>query len=129
MLAVINCSLSTSVFGLTKAVSTPTIINSNAYNVTYTLVATNASTVNLTNFSIIDNLTTTFPLPTTYSVISVPLVTSINSSLTVNSIFDGALQNDLLSPLTSTLLAGKVDTIVFTVQINPNGFMGPFYNS
>ena len=129
VLAVINCSLSTSVFGLTKAVSTPTIINSNAYNVTYTLVATNASTVNLTNFSIIDNLTTTFPLPTTYSVISVPLVTSINSSLTVNSIFDGALQNDLLSPLTSTLLAGKVDTIVFTVQINPNGFMGPFYNS
>jgi gliding motility-associated-like protein len=97
--------------------------------VTYTLVATNASAVNLTNFSIIDNLTTTFPLPTTYSVISAPLVTSINSSLTVNSLFDGALQNDLLSPLTSTLLAGKADTIVFTVQINPNGFMGPFYNS
>jgi gliding motility-associated-like protein len=129
VLAVIDCSLSTSVFGLTKAVSTPTIINSNAYNVTYTLVATNASAVNLTNFSIIDNLTTTFPLPTTYSVISAPLVTSINSSLTVNSLFDGALQNDLLSPLTSTLLAGKADTIVFTVQINPNGFMGPFYNS
>ena len=129
VLSVVNCTLSTHILGLTKAVSTATIINSNAYNVTYTIVATNPSTVNLTGFSILDDLTSTFPLPTTYSVISTPLVTSINSSLTVNSLFDGALQNDLLSPLTSTLLAGKADTIVFTVQINPNGLFGPFYNS
>jgi gliding motility-associated-like protein len=35
----------------------------------------------------------------------------------------------MLIPVTSTLTAGRKDTIVFTVQINPNGFFGPFYNS
>ena len=35
----------------------------------------------------------------------------------------------MLLPLTSTLTAGRKDTIVFTVQINPNGFFGPFRNS
>jgi gliding motility-associated-like protein len=126
-----NCTstVSPNVLGMTKAVSTPTFVNNNAYNVTYTVVATNASTVNLTNFSIIDNLNSTFPLPTTYSVISAPVVTSLNSSLTVNATFDGSTQNDMLLPLTSTLTAGRKDTIVFTVQINPNGFFGPFRNS
>ncbi|MES2762886.1 MAG: gliding motility-associated C-terminal domain-containing protein [Bacteroidota bacterium] len=127
----VTCSTTTSsnVLGMTKAVSTPTFVNNNAYNVTYTVVATNASTVDLTNFSIIDNLNSTFPLPTTYSVISTPVVTSLNSSLTVNAGYDGSTQNDMLMPLTSTLTAGRKDTIVFTVQINPNGFFGPFKNS
>jgi len=35
----------------------------------------------------------------------------------------------MLIPATSTLTAGRKDTIVFTVQINPNGFFGPFNNS
>lgn len=127
-----DCSTATpsaNVLGMTKAASTPTFVNNNAYNVTYTIVATNASTVDLTGFSIIDNLNSTFPLPTTYSIISAPIVTSINSSLTANSNFDGSIQNDMLTPLTSTLAAGRKDTIVFTVQINPNGFFGPFNNS
>ncbi len=114
---------------MTKAVGTPTFVNNNAYNVTYTVVATNVSTSDLTNFSIIDNLNSTFPLPTTYTIITTPVVTSLNSSLTVNPLFDGSLQNDMLTPLSSILAAGKKDTIVFTVQINPNGFFGPFNNS
>ena len=105
------------VLGMTKAVSTATYINNNAYNVTYTIVATNASTVNLTNFSIIDNLNTTFPLPTTYGIISSPVITSINSNLTINPSYDGSSQTDMLVPLSSTLAPGKRDTIVFTVQI------------
>jgi gliding motility-associated-like protein len=126
-----NCTLTPlpTVLGMTKAVSTPTFVNNNAYNVTYTIVATNASTLNLTNFSIIDDLNITFPLPTTYSVITAPVITSLNSSLTINTGYDGSTQNDMLVPLSSTLTAGKKDTIVFTVQINPNGFFGPFSNS
>jgi gliding motility-associated-like protein len=125
-----NCStVSATVLGMTKAASTPTFVNNNAYNVTYTVVATNASSIDLTGFSIIDNLNNTFPLPTTYSVISTPVVTSLNSSLSVNSSYNGASQNDMLIPATSTLAAGRKDTIVFTVQINPNGFFGPFNNS
>lgn len=115
--------------GMTKAASTPSFVSNSAYNVTYTIVATNVSSGDMTNFSIIDNLANTFPAPTTFSVITPPVVTSLNSSLTINTGYDGSLQTDLLSPLTSTLGAGKKDTIVFTVQINPNGFFGPFNNS
>ena len=129
VLTVVTCTVPSNVLGMTKAVGTPTFVNNNAYNVTYTIVATNASTVDLTNFSIIDNLNSTFPLPSTFSVISAPLITSMNSSLTINPIFNGTTQNDLLIPLTSTLVASKKDTIVFTVQINPNGVFGPYYNS
>ncbi|MES2514817.1 MAG: gliding motility-associated C-terminal domain-containing protein [Bacteroidota bacterium] len=131
MLTPTTCTVTSggNVLGMTKAVSTPTFVNNTAYNVTYTVVATNASSANLTNFSVIDDLNTTFPLPTTYSVISAPVVTSLNSSLTANSAYDGSAQNDMLLPATSTLTAGRKDTIVFTVQINPNGFFGPFNNS
>jgi gliding motility-associated-like protein len=126
-----TCTSSTigNVLGMTKAVSTPTLINNNAYNVTYTLVAVNASTVDLTGFIIGESLDNAFPLPTTYSVISQPVITSLNSSLTINPGFNGTSDLQITNPLTSTLTAGKKDTIVFIVQINPNGFFGPFINS
>jgi gliding motility-associated-like protein len=125
-----TCSITNiNVLGMTKAVSTATYVNNNAYNVTYTIVTINTSTVDLTNFSIIDNLNNTFPLPTTYGIISSPFITSLNSSLTINPTYDGSSQTNMISPLTSTLVAGKRDTIVFTIQINPNGFFGPFNNS
>lgn len=130
MLTPVSCTVApVTTLGMTKAVSTPTFVNNNAYNVTYTVVATNVSSGSMTNFSIVDNLNTTFPAPATFSVITPPVVTSLNSSLTINTGYDGSLQTDLLSPLTSTLGAGKKDTIVFTVQINPHGFFGPFNNS
>lgn len=130
MLTVTNCnSTPVTVLGMTKAVSTPTLVNGNAYNVTYTIVATNASTVNIDNFSITDNLSATFPAPSSFSVIATPSVVSLNSNLTVNPGFDGSLQTNLTIPGSSTLTAGKVDTLVFTVQILPNGFFGPFNNS
>ncbi len=130
ILTPVSCTVApVTTLGMTKAASTPTFVNNSAYNVTYTVVATNVSSGNMTNFSIIDNLNNTFPSPATFSVITPPVVTSLNSSLTINAGYDGSLQTDLLSPLTSTLGAGKKDTIVFTVQINPNGFFGPFNNS
>jgi gliding motility-associated-like protein len=126
-----TCTSSTigNVLGMTKAVSTPTFVNNNAYNVTYTLVAVNASTVDLSGFIIGENLDNAFPLPTTYSIISQPVITSLNSSLTINPSFNGTSDLQITNPLTSTLTAGKRDTIVFTVQINPNGVFGPFNNS
>ncbi|MFY7886013.1 MAG: beta strand repeat-containing protein, partial [Dolichospermum sp.] len=125
-----NCATVTpNILGMTKAVSTPSYVTNNVYNVTYTIVAINPSIVDLTNFSIVDDLSNTFPLPSSYGIISSPTITSLNSSLTINPLFNGTSQTDMLIPASSTLTAGRKDTIVFTVQINPNGFFGPFYNS
>ncbi|MDF2447703.1 MAG: hypothetical protein K0R26_207 [Bacteroidota bacterium] len=124
-----SCAPPVTVLGLTKAAGTPTLINNDAYHVTYTIVATNTSSVDLSSFSIFDNLNATFPLPTTYSIISTPSITSMNSSLTANPAFNGSTQTDILISSSSTLTAGRKDTIVFTVQVDPNGYFGPFLNS
>lgn len=123
----INCN--NTVFGLTKAASTPSLVN-NKYQITYTVTLVNASlTDNLTNVALTENLSVTFPLPTSYSIISAPVITSLGSSLTINPLFDGSTDVNLTTAASSTLLANKRDTIVFTVEITPNGFFGPFVNS
>ncbi len=124
-LAAINCD--NRIFGLTKAAGTPSLVN-NKYHITYTVTAVNASNDNLQNVILNENLTSTFPLPTTYSIIVPPYISSLGSSLTINPLFDGNTVLSLTEPSTSTLLANKRDTIVFTVEITPNGFFGPFLN-
>jgi gliding motility-associated-like protein len=122
----INCF--NNIFGLTKAASTPSLIN-NKYEVTFTVTAVNASFANLTNVILNENLSSAFPNPSTYTIISPPVITSQGSSLTINPSFDGSTQISLTSPSTSTLLTGKRDTIVFKVRIDPKGFFGPYFNS
>jgi len=124
---VISCA--NNMFGITKAASKPVLVYNTYYNVTFTVTAVNASTINLTNVSIDEDLATAFPSPTNFSVVSQPIITSQNSGLVVNPIFDGVSQISLISPATSTLLANKRDTIVFTVRVDPRGYFGPFKNS
>lgn len=124
---VINCN--NTMFGMTKAAGKPVLVYNTYYNVTFTVTAVNASTINLTNVSMDENLATAFPAPTNFSVVSIPIITSQNSSLTINPLFDGISQISLTSPVTSTLLANKRDTIVFTVRVDPRGYFGPFKNS
>ncbi len=124
---VISCN--NSMFGMTKAAGKPVLIYNSFYNVTFTITAVNASTINLTNVSIDENLSVAFPSPTNFSVVSQPVITSQNSSLSINPLFDGVSQISITSPSTSTLLASKRDTIVFTVRVDPKGYFGPFKNS
>ena len=122
----INCN--NNMFGITKAAGKPVLVYNSFYNVSFTVTAVNASTINLTNVTLNEDLSLAFPMPSNYSVVSQPVITSQNSSLSVNPLFDGSSQISLTSPSTSTLLANKRDTIVFTVRIDPKGYFGPFKN-
>ena len=124
---VINCN--NSIFGITKAAGKPILVNNNLYDVTFTITAVNASSLNLTNVSLNEDLNAAFPFPSAYFVVNQPVITSQNSSLTVNPLFDGGSQISLTAPGSSTLLANKRDTVVFTVRIDPKGYFGPFKNS
>lgn len=123
---VIDCN--NSVFGMTKAAGKPVLVHNKFYNVDFTVTAVNASSLNLTNVTLNEDLAVAFPMPSNFTVISQPIITSQNSSLTVNPLFDGVSQISLTSPATSTLLANKRDTLVFTVRIDPKGYYGPFKN-
>ncbi len=123
---VISCN--NTMFGMTKAAGKPVLVYNTFYNVDFTVTAVNASTINLTNVTLNEDLGFAFPMPSNFSVVSQPVITSQNSSLSINPLFDGVSQISLTSPSTSTLLANKRDTIVFTVRIDPKGFYGPFKN-
>ncbi|MCX8081556.1 MAG: gliding motility-associated C-terminal domain-containing protein, partial [Bacteroidia bacterium] len=124
----INCN--NTIFGLTKAASTPTLIN-NEYLISFTITAVNNSSVNLTNITLTENLQNCFPPPTSFSIVQGPIVTSTStpSGLTANSSFNGSSNTDLVVSSSSTLFANRKDTIVFTVRVKPNGFFGPFTNT
>ncbi len=120
--------LTNSVFGIAKAVSAATLQTNGSYNVTYKIVVKNNGSVPLTNVVLNENLLSTFPLPTTFSIISTPTIITASSSLTLDATFDGTLQTTLTNTL-SVLNANATDTILFSLNIIPNGFFGPFNNT
>jgi gliding motility-associated-like protein len=115
------------VFGIAKAVSQQSLNTDGTYNVQYKVVVTNTDTSPLTGISLNEDLTKTFLTPVTFTVLGPPVVNGGN--LTVNSSFDGALQKNLLNPVSSTLNASSSDTVLFTVRVKPNGVFGPFLNT
>ncbi|MDX2172751.1 MAG: gliding motility-associated C-terminal domain-containing protein [Bacteroidota bacterium] len=120
--------LTNTVFGIAKAVSSPTIQTNGTYNVTYKVVVKNTGAVALNNVVLTENLANTFPLPTTFSIISAPTIITAGTSLTLDATFDGTLQTTLTNTL-SVLNANTADTILFSLNINPNGKFGPFNNT
>lgn len=120
--------LTNTVFGIAKAVSAAILQTNGTYNVTYKVVVKNNGSVPLNNVVLTENLSSTFPLPTTFSITSAPTIITAGSSLTLDATFDGTLQTTMTNTL-SVLNANSTDTILFSLNINPNGIFGPFNNT
>ncbi|HRD38711.1 MAG TPA: hypothetical protein PLC65_08770, partial [Bacteroidia bacterium] len=115
--------------GIAKAVSSTTLNANGSYDVAYKVVVKNTGFAQLNNVLLTDNLSATFPAPTAFSVVSAPVITSTGSSLTIDPAFNGSTSTALTNTLTSVLPIGQTDTIVFTVNVIPNGVFGTFNNS
>lgn len=114
------------IIGVAKAASTPTLqSDGNSYNVTFTITVKNMGNVALTDVTVLDDLTATFPGGV--SVVPVGGI-STTGSLLANSNYDGNVDKGLLAP-GSTLAIGATGTIVFTLNAVPGSNFGPFYNS
>ena len=116
-------------FGLTNAADKPIPFNGNYYRINFTVIAVNTSSFNLQNVSLNSDLKNTFPYPCSYSVISTPVIKSVNSLLQANSNFDGDANFSLTKSQTSVLPSNKKDTLVYSVLVDPRGFYGPVKNS
>jgi gliding motility-associated-like protein len=116
------------VFGLTKAVDVPVILYDNVYKVIYTVTAVNNAQTDLNQVSLNEDLAKTFPAPASFSLLSLPYITSHASGLVLDAGFDGVNQVNLTNSVTSVLYAGKRDTIVFELAVDPHGFSGPYLN-
>jgi gliding motility-associated-like protein len=117
--------------GVAKAISSTTYNNDGSVSLTYKLVAKNHGNVALSNVTVVDDLSQTFPAPSTFTVVNSPsLITSAGSQIALNSSYSGTGSNTVITiPATSSLAIGRTDTITFTVRVNPNGFVGSYNNT
>ncbi len=124
----IDCAVNNSL-GLAKAITTVTMNANGTYAVSYKVVVKNTGFVTLNNVALTENLSNTFPLPTTFTVSSAPVIITPVTSLTLDATFNGSTQPVLTNTTSSSLIVGEVDTLVFTVDVLPNGVFGTFNNS
>jgi large repetitive protein len=96
-----------------------------SYNVKFTAVINNCGNVELTGVQLTEDLKTMFTSPAQYTVVQKP-TPSKNSTLVGNDNYNGSTDLNVLTSLTSKLAPGKTDTVVFVVNLVPNGAEGPF---
>lgn len=95
------------------------------YNIAYVVVVRNYGGTSLSNVQVVDDLSNTFPNPVTYSIVLAPVA---SGSLNANVGFNGNSNVNLLAG-TGTLAPGAQETITFTVNVDPNGQPGTFFNT
>lgn len=115
-------------FGVTNAAAEPIFTKGTYYLIHFTVTAVNSSQQDLTNVRLTNSLPSTFPFPSTYTVVNAPKIISKNSQLVANDFYNGSSELSLTLPQTSTLLAGKRDTLEFSVLLDPKGVSGTFKN-
>jgi gliding motility-associated-like protein len=127
LILVNNCA--NTFFGITNYAEIPVVVEGEFYKIRFRVGAINNSNTNLNEIILNTDLKLTFPPPMAFSIVSTPVISSLNSSLTINPFFNGSSDISITMPGASTLLANKRDTLTFTILLNPNGFTGSVYNS
>lgn len=100
--------------GAAKAVAAVVNNNDGTFTVAYTITVRNYGDVALDNVQVTDNLATTFPAPTTFSVVSVA-----STGFTVNPGYNGSSDINLLAATGNTLTVGETKSITLTVTVTP----------
>ncbi|WP_338874818.1 SdrD B-like domain-containing protein [Spirosoma sp. SC4-14] len=113
--------------GVALAVVSVQLQADSSYNVTYKATVKNYGDVALYGLSLTDSLVNAFAAPTSFSVVGAPVV-GAGSHLVANAGFDGNTDANLLQS-GSYLNIGEQDTVLITVNVKPNGQMGPFYST
>jgi LPXTG-site transpeptidase (sortase) family protein len=117
-------TLITSLIGVAKRmVATPVLVSPGTWDVTFEILVKNYSSVALSALQVTDNLTSTFPLPTTFTVRSVTS-TAFTENLPG---YNGSSNINLLTGVDTLAVEGQ-GTITLVVRIIPAS-SGPFYNT
>ena len=107
------------ILGVAKQVTSVTALSGadlGKFDVAFELTVENFGNVDLNALQVTDDLDTTFPAPATYGIEVAPA----SAVLSANAAFDGSADTNLLDG-TDVLAPGDVETITFTVRVDPNG--------
>ncbi len=125
LVTVNNCTVNVPI-GISKKASEPESDGREDFFITFTFIIKNYATFPIYNVQAIDDLTQTFPAPSTFTIISPPI--SSNNILSTNNGYTGSGNNNLLSNVSNSLAPGQCDTIKFKVKFSGNGIV-TFTNS
>ena len=118
------------VIGIAK-LATPAVatVNAGEFETMITLTVSNLGNTSLQNVSLVEDLSTTFPSPATFSIQTAPV--SSLSALSINPNFDGLATGDtsILDAATSTMAIGETATVQFTIRFIPGAAPQPFMNT
>jgi LPXTG-site transpeptidase (sortase) family protein len=102
-----------SMIGIAKHVVSKTEVSPGTWDVTYVFYVENYGTVELGLLQVVDDLSVTFPLPTTFSVRNIA-----STQFTENIVYDGSSDTNLLTG-DDSLAPGASGTITLVVRIVP----------
>jgi gliding motility-associated-like protein/uncharacterized repeat protein (TIGR01451 family) len=131
-LVTLNGFSTTSYIGLALALQDTARQSDGSYNVTYQIVVKNYGAQLLKNVTITDSLSDAFSAQTgaAFSLVGSPIITSTGSALRLNTNFNGTTDPVIvIGDSTSTLIAGKVDTIRVVINVISNGSTTTFLNT
>lgn len=103
-----------------KSATEVKLLSDGTYNMSFTIRLKNNRNKPVNNISVKDNLALTFKSPATFTVTG---FTVSGSSLERNNTFNGRTITDLLGS-GSVMSANGTDSIVISVNVNPNGLSG-----
>jgi len=119
-----------SAVGIAKSITTINYKNNSTVELTYKLVIKNYSNQTVTNVSVQDDLSATFPAPTTYTVIYPPTLTiPLGSQLVANSNYSGTGTNTQLLTTGGSLAPGRTDELMFMVALDPHNAQLTYSNT
>ncbi len=114
--------------GIAKNISDTASVVDGSYIITYDIIVKNYGDNALNQIQLSDSLSKVFGDSTEIALVGVPTAKA-NSTLKVNSDFDGVADNNLLVADSSTLAAGVSDTITFKVKVRNNSTTAKQYNN
>ena len=115
--------------GLSKVLSKTEYNSDGTLNQTYKLVVKNMGNQLLSDIAISDDLSATYPSPSTFTLQSITASDAAGTQIALDNTYTGAGTKTVMTiPMTSSLAVGKTDTIVFQVKVSPNGFSGTYNN-
>jgi large repetitive protein len=96
-----------------------------SFNIKFTALIKNCGNIDLTGVELENDLASMFPTPSTFTVVQKP-TPNATSGLVGNDSYNGSSDISILNKLTSVLAHGKTDTVVYVINLIPNGKEGPF---
>ncbi|SOE20437.1 conserved repeat domain-containing protein/gliding motility-associated C-terminal domain-containing protein [Spirosomataceae bacterium TFI 002] len=96
-----------------------------SWNIRFTSIVENCGNTNMTGVELLDDLSTMFQSPAAFTIVQQPTVNN-GSDLVPNTAYNGSTDTNLLIGTSSTLAPGKIDTVVWVINLTPAGTKGPY---